>query len=387
MSISFDMGEDLRDIMDAVHNLASDQIRPHLRDFEEAEGLPDELCAQLHELGLTTLVLPESLGGMDELDTRAAAVVSEELAWGDVGAALAIPGPRSAGFLILELGTDEQQQRLLTPFADEESGAKRRGTLALVDGPFGLDPAAIETTARRDGDHYVVDGLKRYVAFANSADLTIVLARDTGSSAPDPWDQLILLAIEGRDGLNAGEPDRLLGLHTTPYGDLTLAGTRVPASNRLGDGTPGQLRQALVRTVARKHILDAARLVGLARAACEYAFNYATERQTFGVYLYEHQALAFMMAEMAMQTDGMRTLVWEAAAGLDANLPNAPHMVALAHKHAADKAVAIASDAVQVLGGHGYIQDHPVEKWMRDARTLGVVDGLTIETSHFADVA
>lgn len=387
MSISFDMGEDLQDIVDAVHNLAEDQIRPHLREFEQAGRITDELARLCHELGLTTLVLPESLGGMDMLDTRAAAVCCEELAWGDVGAALDIPGPRSAGFVVTHLGTEEQQQRLLTPFADEEAGWQRRGTLAFVEGPFGLDPAAIETTARREGDQYVLDGTKRYVQSPGEAELTIVLVRDTSSAAANPWDRLALFAVEGRPaGLSGSEPDKLLGLETARYGTLTLDGVKVSPANRLDTSAPGALLRALKQTVARKRILDSARLVGLARAASEYAFKYATERQTFGVYLYEHQALAFMMADMAIHVDGMRTLVWEAASVMDRG-DDASHQAELAMKQAKDGSVEVASDAVQVLGGHGYIQDHPVEKWMRDARTLGLVDGLFFdEQTQFVSV-
>lgn len=379
MSISFDIGEELQAIVDAVHGFAEEQVRPALREFEAQRGLPDELRQACHELGLTTLVLPESLGGLDVLDTRAAALCSEELAWGDVGASVALPGPRSAGFLVLRLGSAEQQERLLRPFADEAEGWKRRGAIALVEGPFGLDPSAIEATARRDGDGWVLDGKKSYVQAAGSADLTLVLARDAGSQAADPWDRLAVFAVEGRPaGLTAGERDKLLGLDAAEFGALELKGLRVPAANRLGTGAPGEVRDALRRLVAWKKTLDAARLVGCARAASEYAFQYAQERQTFGNYLYEHQALAFMMADMATLVDAMRALVWRAAASIDAGGDGAADAL-LAYRYVSEQAVEVCSDAVQVLGGHGYLWDHPVEKWMRDARCLGLVDGLEFD--------
>ncbi|MGE0709213.1 MAG: acyl-CoA dehydrogenase family protein [Planctomycetota bacterium] len=376
MAISFELGEDLQDIVDAVHAFAEEQVRPRLHEAER-EGIPDDLAAAMHELGLTTLVLPESVGGLDSLDLRAATLVSEELAWGDLGVAAAIPGARSAGACVLELGTPEQVARLLGPFGDEGEGWRRSGTLAFVEGPFGISPAAVETTATKDGDAWVLRGRKRYVWAAETADLTVVLARDPQSAAPDPWDRLVLLAVSGRpSGLRAEEADRTLGLRAARHATLHLEGVRVPAADRLGTGAPGELRAALQRVVARKRVLDAARLVGCMRAASEYAFKYATERQTFGVYLYEHQALAFMMADMATLTEGARNLVWRAAAALDKREAAGLELARQALDEAMRYAREVSSDAVQVLGGHGYIQDHPVEKWMRDARTVGLIDGI-----------
>jgi acyl-CoA dehydrogenase len=378
VSITFDVGEDLQAIVDAVHAFATDKIRPRLREYEDRGGLGDELMGECHELGLTTLALPEALGGSDLLDIRAACLCSEELAWGDVGVSVAIPGPRSAAVPILDLGTDEQKERLLRPFTRPD-GATRRGSLAWVEGPFGVDPGAIETTARRDGDAWVLDGTKRYVQSAGQADLTLVLARDVASKAASPWDRLALFALEGAPaGFTARERDRTLGLHTTRSATVDLKGVRVPAGNRLGKGGPGELLATLRRTIARKKVIDAARLVGCVRAASEYAFKYATEREAFGVKLYEHQALAFMMADMATEVDGLRTLVWHAAWTLDRGEEG--YVEALrAHDQASEVAVQVTSDAVQVLGGHGYLHDHPVEKWMRDARTLGVIDGLYLD--------
>lgn len=376
MSITFDMGEELQQIVDAVHGFAQDRIRPRLREFEAAGGLSDELVSECFELGLTTLALPEKYGGSDLLDIRAACLCSEEVAWGDVGVAVALPGPRSAGFAVLELGTDAQKERLLRPFTQ---AAGRRGTLAWVEGPFGLDPGAIEATATRDGDGWVLKGTKKYVQAAGVADLTLVLARDVASKAADPWDRLALFAVEGAPkGLVAEERNRMLGLHTARYATLRLDGVRVGADDRLGTGKPGELLQALRRTIARKKVLDAARLVGCVRAASEYAFKYATEREAFGVKLYEHQALAFLMADMATQVDGLRALVWQAAWSLDRGEEGYVECKR-AHDQASDLAVQVTSDAVQVLGGHGYLWDHPVEKWMRDARTLGVADGLVFD--------
>jgi acyl-CoA dehydrogenase len=380
MTISFDLGDDLRDVTEMVHRLASEEIRPKLREYEQAGGLPDELLQQLHELGLTTLALPQELGGPG-LDLRACSVLQEELAWGDVGVAVALAGPRTAGATIVVLGDSEQKDRLLRPFGSPDAFTKR-GAVALVEGPFGLGPDSVQTSARREGDAYVLSGEKRYVLSAAEADLTVVLARDSDSRDSNPWNNLAFFAIEGRpEGFKPGPRHRTLGLGTARFANLTLDGVRIPAKNRLkgrGDG-----KRDVLEVVARKRVFDAARLVGCSRAASEYAFKYATERQTFGKKLYEHQALAFMMADMATKIEAVRWLVWKAAWRFDGAGPgyagDAIHEAAVAFKHAADLAVEVTTDAVQVLGGHGYIQDHPVEKWMRDARCLGLVDGLSVD--------
>lgn len=387
MSVSFEPGEELAQVVDAVRAFARERLRPALRELEAAGALSEELARECHELGLATLGLPETLGGSELLDLRAAALCAEELAWGDLGAAVALPGPGAAAPLVLALGTGAQAERLLAPFADEAEGWARRAALALVEGPFGVDPAACEATCRREGEEWVLSGRKRYVRGGADAALTLVLARDVASGAPDPWDRLALLAVVGRPaGLAVEARHETLGLGAARWADLRFEQVRVPAADRLGgDAAPGALRRVLRDALARQRTLDAARLVGCARAATEHACDYAQERHAFGVPLYQHQALAFMMADMATRVDGVRSLVWQAAAALDRGDARAPALALLAHRQTAELAVEVCSDAVQVLGGHGYLWDHPVEKWMRDARTLSLVDGLTLPEDEAED--
>lgn len=382
MSISFDLSDDLRDIVDMVHKVAAEELRPHLRDFEHEGRLPDEVCQTLHQLGVTTLPIPAEYGGPG-LDLRAAAVLNEEIAWGDVGAALAMPGSRSAGAAVRILGTPDQKERLLRPFAADDAW-NRRGAFATVEGPFGLTPGAISTVAEKRGDRYVLSGEKRYVLGADAAELTIVLARDASLNHGDAWQNLALFAVEGRPAaMKVGERHRTLGLNTAFYAPLKLDGLEVPAENKLPGR--GEARRDVLEIVARKQILDAARLTGCMRAASEYAFKYATERKTFGKFLYEHQALAFMMADMATRVEACRWLIWRAAWRYDSEGKEgrasleALGEATVAFRHASELAVLVTTDAVQILGGHGYIQDHPVEKWMRDARCLGLVDGHSVD--------
>ncbi len=374
-SISFELGDDLKDILDMVHKLAADEIRPHMRHYEHDGRLSDELLQQVHSLGLTTLALPQEVGGPG-LDLRAACVLQEELAWGDVGAAVALAGPGGAGLAVAALGDADQKERLLKPFAADDA-FNRRGALAAVEGPFGLSPDTVSATAERRGDEYVITGDKRYVLDADSAQLTVVLAHEGPARG---WDSLAFFAIEGRpSGVKAGERHRTLGLETARFANLSLDGVEVPAKNKLKGR--GDARKDVLEVIARKRVIDAVRLVGCCRASSEYANKYATERRAFGKALYEHQALAFMMADMATKLEACRWIAWRAAWRLDTatNSDEAIHEAAVAFKHAVDLSVEVTTDGVQVLGGHGYIQDHPVEKWMRDARTLGLVDGLSID--------
>ncbi len=375
MTISFELGDDLKDVVEMVHRLSQDEIRPRMRQYEKDGHLEEDLLQKVHSLGLTTLALPQEVGGPG-LDLRAAAVLQEELAWGDVGVSVALSGPGAAGIAVATLGDDEQKARLLKPFAADDAFSKR-GALAAVEGPFGLSPDAVSTTAELSGDSYVLKGEKRYVLDADSSDLTVVLARE---GSQEGWAGLAFYAIEGsHPGLRAGERLRTLGLETARYAHLTLDSVRVPAKNKLkGKGDP---RRDVLEVVSRKRVLDAARLVGCCRAASEYANKYATERKAFGKALYEHQSLAFMMADMATKLEACRWLVWKAAWRLDQSAGSDEALLdaAVAFKHATDLSVEVTSDSVQILGGHGYIQDHPVEKWMRDARCLGLVDGLSID--------
>lgn len=372
--ISFELGEDLEAIVEMVHELAVEEIRPRLREFEEARGLPDDLLSQVHEMGLTTLALPEDLGG-GGMDTRTAAVVCEELAFGDVGASLALSGPGAAGWLVMELADPAQRQRLLQPFT-AENGWQRRAAVAAVEGPLGLTPDAIDTVARRSGDGYTLHGTKRYVLNGDRSDLTLVLAM-LEDEQHRGWAGLRTFAVEGRpQGLKASEPNHTLGLETARFVTLELDAVEVPSDAMLGSGDDAS-REALHRGLAGWKLMNSARLVGCMRAASEYAFKYATEREAFGKKLYEHQGLAFLMADMATEVEAVRWGVWRAAWKLDTG-QTADAETAVASNAAAELATKVTSDAVQVLGGHGYINDHPVEKWMRDARCLGLVHGIEV---------
>ncbi len=357
--ISYGLDETQLLLRDTCRELAADLIRPAHRDAEEAGAVPGELREAAVQMGLTTVTVPEDAGGAG-LDLLARCVVEEELAWGDPGIATALPGPAGAGIAILELGADEQIARLLGPFAEDST---RYGALAWSD----ADPGE-PVTAVREGDDWMITGRKAHVIHGGLACLHVVVA------ATD--DGLQAFAITSGEGIEAGPRRQTTGLHAATIADIAFAGARVPEADRLGHGEG----QGLLRTLARLTIVRAAREVGLARASLEYALQYGQERTAFGRPVAHFQANAFMLADMATEIDAGRWLLWRAARSLQARNKRWKGHVAMAATHIHEVARRCADDSLQLLGGHGYIQDHPPEKWMRDARTMsriGLPDDLT----------
>jgi len=370
--VSFSLGEELEAIEEMVQRFAMEALRPKLRDFEVARGLPDSLEATYHGLGLAGLTLPESLEGL-AMGMRELAVVQEALAWGDIGAAVALPGLEVASFFIRALGTEAQQAEFL-------HGEKmaRRGCVALLEPPPAFQLQDTWTFAEATDEGYALFGTKAFALNADNAELYVVIAQTDPGTGLEGLRAFVLEA--GIDGLTAGEPERLLGLETARFGQLELSGCTVPAAHCLeGNGDfVGNLGKALERW----RVLNAARIVGACRAAADHAFRYSTEREAFGKALCDHQAMAFLMADMATWVDTCRWLVWKAAWAIDVETPTAGRAVAIAFSRCAELAQRVTSAAVQVLGGHGYIKDHPVEKWMRDTRALAIIGGFESFLSH-----
>jgi len=257
-------------------------------------------------------------------------------------------------------GTDAQRAAWLSRFAGDKFTS---GTAAFTEPRWGFDPTALATTAERAGGDWVLRGEKCGVPLAASADAILVYA-----TAPDG---LAAFVVErGAAGLTIGEREKNMGLRAIDLYGVKLDGVKVPAANRLGgDGAD------LQPLIDAQRIASASLAVGVGRAAFEYARDYAKERTAFGVPIATKQAIAFMLSNMAIEIDAMRLLAWEAAWRLDQGLP-AVREAWLAKQYAADAVLKIADNAVQVLGGHGYIRDHLVELFLRDARAFATLDGL-----------
>ncbi|MEB2344357.1 MAG: acyl-CoA dehydrogenase family protein [Deltaproteobacteria bacterium] len=356
--IDFQPTDEQQLVIDTVHNFAQNEVRPVARECEEAAKLPEKVLAAAHELGLVANALPEAAGGGGERSAVTGALVAEELAWGDLAIALAILSPGLSALPIAEWGDGAQQQSL-----GRFVGASFvPGSLAVVEPRFDSDPFRPATTARRNGGSFVLDGAKCFVPWLDGGSETLVVASEGGAPA---------LFVVPRDaaGLRA-ERERNMGIAALPTAELTLSSVRVPEGARLA-------RADLRRLVAQGRVAMAAMAVGVARAAFEVARDYAKERQVFGVPVATKQAIAFKLADMAIEIDGARLLAWEAAWKLDRG-EDATREALLARRQAARTALDVADGAVQVLGGHGYIRDYLPELHLRNARGFASFEALAL---------
>lgn len=358
--IDFEPTEEQQLIVETVRQFAANEIRPKARECEEAAKLSPEILGGAHELGFTANALPEAFGGGGERSAVTGVLIAEELAWGDLALALAIQSPTLLALPLADAGSAEQQKALLPKFTAQSFVP---GSLALVEPSFRHDPFRPQTTARKDGDAYVLDGQKCFVPWIDGGDTVLVTATEGGRA-------LAFLVPRDAQGLTATR-EQNLGIRALPTVELSLSGVRVPASARLGD-------ESTVRSlVNRGRVGLAAMAVGLARAAFEISRDYAKQRQTFGAPIATRQAIAFKLADMAIEIDGARMLVWEAAWMLDQGR-EVTREAALARHQALRVALEVSDGAVQVFGGHGYIRDYLPELHLRNARGFATFEALTL---------
>jgi len=356
--ISFGLEEEQELARDTVRKLAAEALRPRMRDYEKARAVPDALRQQVHELGLGTIDLPEALGG-GGASLVTAAIVHEELAVGDPGLAVALASPAAAAHAICALGDEAQRQRWVPRFTGADGWA-RRGAIAYAERGSGGAPDRFATTARADGDGFVIDGTKAWVVDGGAAELVVVFAQ--------LGDEPAAFVVERENpGLKVGARHQTLGLDVVEASELSFEGCRVGVDARLAGG--GEFVAATARLFARLGLVNAARQVGLARAAYEFALDYTQERKAFGKAVAHFQAIAFTLADMHMDVEATRWMVWRAAVEVDrGELHDA--WSAIAHAHEA--AWRVADHGVQLLGGAGFIRDYPVEKWLRDTKALAL---------------
>lgn len=362
---SFEPTEEQQMLVDAVGRYASNDLRAAARDAEEGGELPRRLVGKGWELGLLQASIPEAYGGFGEHSAVTGTLAIEEMASGDLAATLAVLTPSLFAVPILLAGSEEQKQRYLPEVIGGEWAPY---TAALIEYAFDFDPSALRTRAVRQGDQFVVNGEKAFVPFAKEAVAILVYADCDGQTQG-------LIVPRGAEGVSvSGEREKLMSLNALPLYRLRLDNVRVPAANRLG-GPAGHDFEPIL---AALRVAAAAAAVGVAKAAFEYSLNYAREREAFGVKIAQKQAIAFMLAEMRTEIEASRLLTWEAAWKLDQGKEDGFTEAYLAATGAADMAMMVTDRAVQILGGHGYIREHPVEMWMRNGRGFATFTGLII---------
>jgi len=357
--IGFTLTDEQRELQRVAHEFAVRQLRPLAAEWDEREEYPPRLLAKAAAAGLTSYAIPAEYGG-GGVDAVTSALISEELSWGCAGLASTLQATMFPVRPLLRFGTDAQRQRYLPLLARDD------GTLAAIaftEPHAGSDVAAMRAEARRDGDAYVLSGEKVYITNGGVADVTVVFAKLDG--------EITAFVVE-RDETQPGRVERKLGLRASHTGSIVLDGARLPADRLLGQ--PGQGFEIALDFFQASRPQVAAGAVGVARAAFEYATEYARAREAFGRPILGRQGVGFKLADMAMLVEAARLLVWRAAAALDAG-EDAGLLGSYAKAFAADTAMRVTTDAVQVLGGAGVMRDHPVEKWMRDAKVFQIVEG------------
>lgn len=366
--VSFQPSEEQQLIRDTVASFAREQIRPAAREADETGRIPEILVQQAWELGIVQSTIPEAFGGAGEPSSAVtSALVCEELSWGDLSVALHILAPRLITQPVILFGSDEQKRHVLSHYTGRDFAA---GAAALMEPRFGFAVNELTTTAVRSNGDFILNGTKCYVPLAAEARHILIYARCEEDLAA-------FILPQGIPGLTVREREKNMGLKAVATYELALDNCRVPAA--------AQLTGSLSTLLNRSRVALAALAVGVARAAFEYARDYAKERRAFGTAIAQKQAIAFMLAEMAIEIDAARLLTWEAAWKIDAGhdvpmgkLSGATREACLAKNYAANMVLKVTDNALQILGGHGYIRDHPVELWLRNGRGFATFEGLAM---------
>ncbi|MBW7882461.1 MAG: acyl-CoA dehydrogenase family protein [Caldilineaceae bacterium] len=360
---SFDMTSEQKMLVDTVHRFAEKNVRTIYRAAEEAKEVPSSIVQMGWEIGLLPGVIDARYGGYGEYSALTNALYLEELAWGDLAVALHLLAPNLFAIPVAQFGSDKQKEELLARFCGEDFP---NATAAMIEPVVQFDPAELETVAVKEGDQYVITGKKTYVPLADEAELFLVYAQEQGVTQA-------FIVPGDTQGIKVGKRVKLMGMQALAMFEVEFDHVSVPKANRLG-GLKGIRIQKLL-TLSRMTL--AALAVGIARAAYEYALNYAKEREAFGEPIAHRQSIAFMLANMRIEIDGARLMMWDAAYKYD-NGEDASRAAALAKSYADKMVLEVTDGAVQVLGGHGYIREHPVELWLRNGRGFVTLEGAVV---------
>jgi alkylation response protein AidB-like acyl-CoA dehydrogenase len=362
--------EDQQMVVVVVREFATERVRPAAGDADRACRAPDELIATAAELGIWQLSVPEELGGFSEHRSAVTGVlVAEALAGGDLGLAVAVLAPAAVSTALGLWGDADQQATYLPAFT---GGDPLRAALAVSEPRPLFDPFSPATRAVHRGDGYQLDGVKSLVPAAARAELFVVAAAVTDPATGEDGGPALFLVESGNAGLTV-RPEPAMGLRAAETGQLHLNGVQVPASARIGTAQDNPYAECI--RLAR--LGWCALAVGTGQAVLDYVVPYVNGRTAFGEPVSHRQGVAFMVADLATELDGMRLVTYRAASRADQGLDFARE-TALARRLCSDYGMSIGSDGVQLLGGHGYVREHPVERWYRDLRAVGLAEGVVL---------
>lgn len=353
-------------IRDAVRDFAQTEIWPHAARWDKEHYFPKDVHQGLAALGAYGICVPEAYGGAG-LDTLSLALVLEEIAAGDGGTSTAISVTNCpVNAILMRYGSEAQKQQWLVPLARGEM----LGAFCLTEPHAGSDASSLRTTARRDGDDYVIDGDKQFITSGKNGQVAIVIA--VTDKAGGKKGMSAFLVPTSAPGYVVARLEDKLGQHSSDTAQIRFEGCRIPAANRIGE--EGEGYKIALSALEGGRIGIAAQSLGMARSAFEVAVQYAKERESFGQAIIQHQAVGFRLAECATQLEAARQLIWHAASLRDAGRPCLQE-AAMAKLFASEMAERVCSAAIQTLGGYGVVSDFPVERIYRDVRVCQIYEG------------
>jgi acyl-CoA dehydrogenase len=365
--VSFALTDEQKELRRLARAFAEREIRPHEAEHDAEMRHPAELIAQAHELGLMNLHVPPEYGGLG-LSAFDGMLVGEEINWGCTGIGTSILANGLGAAPVILFGSPEQKAQWLTPLAEQPILC----SFALTEPGAGSDVAALRSTAVRDGGDYILNGSKTFITNAGHAQWSVVFAKTDPAGGRRGISAFIVPM--GLPGVTIEKHLEKMGQRATDTSAFALHDVRVPAANRLGEEGDGF--KVAMATLDFTRPGTAIGAVGVAQAAYEHALEYSKERVTFDLPIAMHQAVGFMVADMATEIQAARLLCWQAAWMLDNDMGREATLYSsFAKRFSADTAMKVTTDAVQVLGGYGYIKEYPVEKLMRDAKLFQIYEG------------
>jgi butyryl-CoA dehydrogenase len=361
-----DLSDDQRMIRDLARKIARERIAPHAAHYDETETYPEESMRAILESGLFGIWVPEEYGG-SAMGCLALSLVTEEIAAACAATATQYLDQPLGGLPILLAGTEEQRKKYLPRLATGEL----LSAYSLSEPGAGSDAAGLRTTAVRRGGHYVLNGSKQWCTNGDHADVVTVFA--TVDASRRAKGVTAFLVEKGTPGFSVGKKEKKLGIRASPTVALHFTDCAVPVEQRLG--AEGEGFKIAMRTLDITRPATGSMAVGIAQAALDAAVGYARERRQFGRPIGAFQGVQFMLADMAMQVHAARLMVHHAARQLDAGITGNTYEASMAKCFAADAAMKVTIDAVQVFGGYGYTREYPVERYMRDAKIMQIYEG------------
>lgn len=363
-TVNFSLNDEQKMIQQLARDFAHNEMAPVAEHYDQSHEYPWPVIKKAQELGFTTLNVPEEYGGLG-LSLFEECMVAEELAWGCSGMSTAMGVNGLAILPVLIAGNEEQKKEYCGRLVDGQMAS-----YGLTEPEAGSDVAGIKTTARKEGDHYILNGSKTFITGATVANFFTVFAY---TDIEQRYNGMSCFVVD-RDweGVSVGKPFNKMGQHASDTAELVFDNVKVPATHLLGEEGKGFL--IAMKVFDRSRPPTSAGAVGVAQRALDESIRYAKERVVKGQPIWKHQVIGHMIADMAMEVEAARLLVWKSAWAVDAGESNTLYS-AFGKAYAADKAMKIATDAVQVFGGYGYMSEYPVEKLMRDAKIYQIYEG------------